>query len=142
MDVQLREELKKPAYNGKTDAEVLTMLNASVTKTKKVSIEDIETYLFENGLFDAILQTGKAQNENAETIAAKAVTQIFTSKKTTIDVNHAVFQAGLTALVNASKITQPQADAITALGDDTTTIAKQIGTRLPVRLGYITTARA
>lgn len=144
MSVNLREELKNDplgvGYAAMSDAQALVSLNDPIEISQDVSIADLETYLFQISKFDAISEVGKAAG-NAANVAAKAVTQIFNSKKTHVDIGHSVFVDGLAALVTSSDLTQSEADEITAMGKKLTTRAKQIGTRLPVRLGYITTAR-
>ena len=142
---KLRDELLNDpltiGYAAMTDQAAADSLNAKKTVYIDVPIGTLESYLFKEGLYSAIVAKSKEAASNEQAVCLSLI-QAVDSNMTQIDVNHSVFQSGLDILVSAAMLTQAQADAVTALSNKQTTRAQEIGAKIPVRAGYVTTARA
>ena len=127
-------------YGSLSDFDAATLLNV-VDKQQNidVSIAELESYLFREGVYDALKAKGLGNGGTASDTASKTLINIFTSNIETVDVSHAKFQEGLTALID-NDLTQAQADAITAMGIKTISRATELG--IPeVHEGHIIRAR-
>ena len=112
-------------YGNMSDEEVATELNEiDKPTTRMVQVEEVESYLFQQGVYDDVIALRDGAGANPETKAGKAISQVFSSKKSSVDVNHASFQIGLSSIVTAGTISQAQADAITELGNETKSTEK------------------
>lgn len=94
----------------------LNLLNKATTRM--VRVEEVESYLFQQGIYDDVISLRDGTGGNPETKAGKTISQVFDSKKASVDVNHASFKSGLDAIVASETISQTQADAIVALGNE------------------------
>jgi len=95
-----------------------TLNTASEPIAQRVTIQQLQTYMFDQGLDVAIENesvTATPYNTATQAIC-KRMMSLFTSKVIDTDVAHTDFQTGIANLVTATLMTQAQADAITAMG--------------------------
>jgi len=127
-------------YAGMTDAEAAASLNTvNRVVNKRVQVSDLLKYLGGIGKLGDFIEA-KADASAAKRKPVLAVFSLFENPHITdIDVTVEPFNLGLSALVSAGLITQPEADSITSMGSDTVSRAQELG--IKVREGDVTQAR-
>lgn len=137
----LIEELKKSEYEGKSDEECVTLVNAkTVVVRKPVPVQQLKLGMIEAGVF-AELQL--AVNDDLATPAVKraAINALgLIENQKAVDLDSPLAQSILSALVATDFCTQVEVDALLAKVNQTVSWTKANGFDV-VGLGYVTLAR-
>lgn len=132
----LKTEVAKSEYAALSDQEVADALNASIAgPTQFVPISQIQSYVDSHGLRDGI------EDVVASNPAARATSRLFAARYETVDVTLPAIQQVLNGLVASSLIAQSDADAVTAMGQTTTSKAIQVW-GIPVTVNDISYVRS
>lgn len=136
----LKAEIAKSVYNGMTDAQIVTALNAPTPgPSVPAPLSSILDYLRTNNLWLAIKAAAAASPPNEGAVAAA---DLFGDVHTTaIDLTLPAAQTLMTALVSGGLLTSAEVTALTAISQTTTTIAKNYGFANGVTVAELAAAR-
>lgn len=134
MATPLQTELALPTYAGLTDAAAAAALNAPIViGTRPATLGDVKLVLYQDAVPSAMLRIAEAAQMLDTTIAGvqmaarQANAYLNDPHLQSLDFANSTVKAGLALLVQGSVLSQALVNQVTALGQVTTTRAKQIG---------------